>query len=114
MTKLFVAAALAIAALAQPAAAITFPSLTTIYIGAGAQDTAGTSANTGTFVSCSNVSGVTASVRLLILSSAGVEGSVTVSIAHGGTQNIATQNIASVSERLDIGNRTTPQFEVYQ
>ena len=48
------------AAPTQPAGAVTFPSLTTIYVGSGVRDDGG-AANLGlatTFI-CSNVSGVT-------------------------------------------------------
>jgi hypothetical protein len=65
--------AIALAAtLAQPASAITFPSLTTIYVGTGVLDSGGAD-NTGTATTffCSNVSGITAQVRFLILSDIG-------------------------------------------
>ena len=85
------------AALAQPASATTFPTLTTIYIGSGVQDTTGSSATTGTLVSCSNVSGVTASLRLLFLHVTGaVAAQTTVSIPHGATRTYATRGIFSV------------------
>lgn len=52
------------AALAQPASAITFSALTTIYVGTGVQDS-GTGPNTGiaTVFQCSNVSGRAAVLR---------------------------------------------------
>jgi len=62
MQKLLTAAFALTVALVQPAAAVTFPSLTTIYVGSGVQDTTGTSATTGTAVSCSNVSAVMDSI----------------------------------------------------
>ena len=58
-------AALAVAAMfAHPAAATTFPSLTTIYVGAGVHDS-GTADNTGTATAfhCSNVSGGSVQIR---------------------------------------------------
>ena len=98
MTKLFVAAALA-AALAQPAAAVTFPQLTTIYVGPGVQDTTGSSATTGTLITCSNVSGATAAVRILFLTSAGgIAAQTTISLLHGATRNITTRVINSVNQ----------------
>ena len=71
MKKLFVAAALA-TALVQPAAAITFSKLTTIYIGGGVIDDGGASnAGVATSFVCTNVSGLTASIRFLVLNTAG-------------------------------------------
>jgi len=90
--KRYLAAAALAATLAQPASAITFPSLTTIYVGAGVFDN-GTGADTGqaTSIHCSNVSGGSVQVRVLVLSSTGdVEGSMTVTVAHGQTTTIST------------------------
>ena len=59
MKKYLAAIALA-AAFAQPATAITFPSLTTIYVGTGLYD-AGVAVegfDTATAINCANVSGV--------------------------------------------------------
>jgi hypothetical protein len=71
MRKYLAAAALT-AALAQPAAAVTFPSLTTIYVGSGVYDDGlGTNASEATSIHCSNVSGVSVQVRVLILAQAG-------------------------------------------
>jgi hypothetical protein len=82
------------ATLAPPAAAVTFPSLTTIYVGSGVRDDQGTNTIATAFF-CTNVSGVTASVRFLILS---VDGAVaqfgTVPVAHGATHTIVTNPIA--------------------
>ena len=80
------------AALAQPAAAVTFPSLTTIYVGSGVTDNGGAS-DTGiaTSIHCSNVSGVSTQVRVLILGSDGaVDGSVTRTLVHGATETFST------------------------
>ena len=66
MTKspIALAAALSAVGLAAPGYAITFPSLTTIYIGSGVRDDGGGSGvGTATTFHCSNVSGVTAQIR---------------------------------------------------
>ena len=92
MKKLIVAATALVAALSQPATAITFPMLTTIYVGSGVYDD-GSADNAGiaTSIHCSNVSGVSVSVRVLILSSAGaVAGSLTRTLAHGATETFST------------------------
>jgi hypothetical protein len=92
MKKHLIAAVLA-AALAQPAAAITFPSLTTIYVGSGVTDSGGAvNAGVATSFHCTNVSGFTASVRFLVLHLDGtVAGSfIQPAVAHGRTQSVAT------------------------
>jgi len=90
------------AALAQPAAAVTFPTLTTIYVASGVTDS-GSAAETGvaTVFSCSNVSGLIASVRFLFLradgSSAGNINYTTgagTAINHGVTRIAATHATA--------------------
>ena len=65
MKKYLAGVALAVA-LVEPASAVTFPSLTTIYVGSGVFDD-GNGANVGTATSihCSNVSGVDVQVRVL-------------------------------------------------
>ena len=86
MRKYLAAVSLA-AILAQPAAAVTFPTLTTIYVGSGVLDD-GSAANLGeaTSIHCSNVSGVSVDVRVLILGANGAaQGSVTRTLAHGAT-----------------------------
>ena len=96
MKTTFAAFALA-AALAQPASAITFPTLTTIYVGSGVQDTTGSLATTATAVSCSNVSGVTASVRVLFLQASGaVAAQTTVTLVHGATVNFTTGEVNAI------------------
>ena len=71
MNKLFVAVALA-TALLQPAGAITFPTLTTIYVGSGVYDDGGgTFVGEATSIHCSNVSGVSVQGRVLILGPSG-------------------------------------------
>ena len=104
MTKsLFaLAAALAAAAVATPASAITFPSLTTIYIGSGVRDDGGgVNAGTATTFHCSNVSGVTTQIRLLVLSSSGaVAGTSTFPVSHGATVTASTHSPTPTSKTL--------------
>jgi hypothetical protein len=84
-------AAIALAAtIAQPAAAVTFPSLTTIYVGSGAASFAN---DTATVLHCSNVSGVSANLRFQFLTAQGsVAGVHTTTLAHGQTYTLATKN----------------------
>jgi hypothetical protein len=88
---------LAAASLASvsPAAAISFPSLTTIYVGSGAfDDGGGVIEGTATAVVCSNVSGVTVSVRVLMLGFAGsIEGQGASNAPHGGMAIFTTHPI---------------------
>jgi hypothetical protein len=58
--KKYLAAVAFAAALVQPASAITFSKLTTIYVGSGV-DSFG--ADTATVLHCSNVSGVSVNLR---------------------------------------------------
>jgi hypothetical protein len=90
--KTYLAAAALAAALAQPAAAVTFPSLTTIYVGSGVNDNgAPDQLGTATSIHCSNVSGVAVQVRALILGSTGsAAGSLTQTLAHGATVTFST------------------------
>jgi hypothetical protein len=78
--------------LAQPAAAITFPSLTTIYVGSGVYDNGQTTdEGFAAAFTCSNVSGVTAQVRWLVLGFDGVsEGNRTATLPHGSTRTAVT------------------------
>ena len=94
-------AAFALAAtLATPATAVTFPSLTTIYVGAGVADSAGAVATSFT---CSNVSGVTAQVRWLVLSHAGtVMGNQTVSLGHGATLTVSTHPTPTLFDDVSL------------
>lgn len=90
--KTYAAFALAVA-LAQPASAITFPSLTTIYVGSGVLDDGGVSdAGTASSFFCSNVSGLTAQVRVLILNENGaaVGNSAATTLPHGITLVFST------------------------
>ena len=88
----YLAAFALFAALAQPATAITFPGLTTIYVGSGVKDSgSGANAGTATVFHCTNVSGLAASVRALTLLPNGtVAGSTTVNVAHGATATLST------------------------
>lgn len=96
--------ALAVAATvtaATPAASITFPSLTTIYVGSGVTDTTGFgTASFATAFACANVSGNSTSLRILVLGpTANIEGSVTVPLIHGANVVVATQDIGGFLER---------------
>jgi hypothetical protein len=95
MRKKYLAAVALAATLAQPASAVTFPSLTTIYVGSGAfDDGGGVIEGTATAVVCSNVSGVTVSVRVLMLGSTGsVEGQGASNAPHGGVVIFTTHPI---------------------
>jgi hypothetical protein len=92
------------ATLAQPAAAVTFPSLTTIYVGSGVYDDGGgDNGGVATSIHCSNVSGVTVSVRALVLNFIGANfGSLTVNLAHGATVTFST-HLTSVFNDEDLG-----------
>ena len=106
MTKSLIAlaAALFAAGLAAPASAITFPSLTTIYIGSGVRDD-GSANNVGsaTVFHCSNVSGVTATIRFLVLSQGGlIEGDVAATIDHGQSYAVHTHGTVAYSEEAGL------------
>ena len=112
--KTYFAAVALIATLAQPAAAITFPSLTTIYVGTGVVDD-GSAANTGvaTSFNCSNVSGVSAEVRFLVLGPFGaVEGNMTTTVPHGGTTTASTHLTASYSTNVPLATGVVSQGAV--
>jgi hypothetical protein len=95
--KKYLAAVGIVAAFAQPALAITFPSLTTIYVGTGVRDDGGAAdAGTATSFHCTNVSGATASLRFLVLNFNGTAvGNVTVFVGHGQTTTHSTHLTAS-------------------
>jgi hypothetical protein len=101
--KTYLAAAVLIAALAQPAAAVTFPTLTTIYVGSGVYDNgSGPEAGVATSIHCSNVSGVPVQVRVLILNNAGaVAGSLTRNLAHGTTETFSSHATGIFIEGFD-------------
>jgi hypothetical protein len=109
MRTLLAAVAFA-AALAQPASAITFPSLTTIYVGAGVTDSGGADGvGTATAFHCINVSGVTTSVRFLVLNGSGNPvASFTRTIAHGATATAAT-HVTSAYAASDLGTGLVSQ-----
>ncbi len=105
--KTYLAAFALAFALAQPAAAVTFTTLTTIYVGSGVRDD-GAAANLGiaTSIHCSNVSGVSVDVRVLILSASGaVVDSLTLTLAHGATVTFSTHETAVFQDAT--GNLTT-------
>jgi hypothetical protein len=91
MIRTFAAAAFA-AVLGQSAQAVTFPSLTTIYVVSGVYDDGGAmEAGFATSVLCTNVSGQVAQVRFLFLGiGGGVEGTHTEMIPHGATRAVST------------------------
>jgi hypothetical protein len=96
------------AALAGPAGAVTFPSLTTIYVGSGVTDGGNGPAPVGeaTVVLCSNVSGVTTNIRLLLLSITGevVKSHTFPNVAHGATIVAATHDTNGFFETvIDTG-----------
>ena len=104
MKKYLAAAALA-AALAQPATAVTFSKLTTIYIGSGVFDDGGSDdSGIATSVQCSNVSGQSAQMRVLILNGTGVvEASQAATVPHGGTEVFSTHSTPFSEYTLDTG-----------
>jgi hypothetical protein len=87
-------------AIAHPASAATFPSLTTIYVGSGVFDSGdGTDVGVATSLHCSNVSGQNAEIRVLILGASGsVEGSATLTAPHGFTVTFSTHAVESFFE----------------
>ena len=89
--KTYLAAVAFAATFAQPASAITFPSLTTIYVASGVYSLL----DADTAVHCSNVSGQSAQVRVLVLMPNGTVGdSITQTVAHGATITVATSSLA--------------------
>ena len=95
--KIYLAAAL-VAALSQPASAITFASLTTIYVGTGVVN----ALQSVTIVHCSNVSGVAANLRFLILDEGGtaVASHNVSNFAHGAAYSLATFDTAAFTENF--------------
>ena len=104
MRKYLAAFALA-AMLVQPASAITFPSLTTIYVVTGVTDS-GSAANTGlaTALVCSNVSGVTTQIRFLVLNEIGsvLQSVIVFSVPHGATIQVSTHGVALFDNETSI------------
>jgi hypothetical protein len=103
MMKSFAAFAFAALTLAQPASAITFPSLTTIYVGPGVFNLEADPFFSATAFSCSNVSGQTASMRFLILGKSGSPVRIyTLSLVNGANVTIATESIDFLSSELSL------------
>jgi hypothetical protein len=104
------AASLAATSLVGPstASAVTFPSLTTIYIGTGIRDDAGDgNAGIATVFNCTNVSGVSVDVRFLVLTFNGaIVASHLQRISHGDTDTVSTDVTAIFSDGsvLDTGS----------
>jgi hypothetical protein len=75
-------------------------------VGAGVYDD-GAAANSGiaTVISCSNVSGLSAQVRVLVLNDfGGVAGSLTTTVAHGASATFATHpHIGHIEANLSTG-----------
>ena len=88
---------------ATPAPAITFPSLTTIYVVSGVYDDGGVDdAGVATSVHCSNVTGQSAQVRVLALGSLGdVEAANTQIMPHGTTETWSTH--ATLFNEVPLG-----------
>jgi hypothetical protein len=102
MKKCLAVVALA-AVLTQPAAAITFSKLTTIYVGSGvASLRAGVGAvNIATAFSCSNVSGQNANVRVLVLAPSGAfVADHSALVAHGASITVSTSIIAVLTQSV--------------
>ncbi len=110
MKKYLIAAVLA-AAFTHPALATTFPTLTTIYVGSGVRDD-GAIINSGiaTVFNCSNVSGLPANVRFLVLDSTGaVEANATSVLSHGATFTAATHSTLTFLENADLATDAVGQ-----
>jgi hypothetical protein len=101
------AGALALAA-STPAPAITFPSLTTIYVASGVYDDGDVDdAGIATSVHCSNVSGQSAQVRVLVLDDfGGVEAAETRIIFNGATRTFSTHGASFLETPLNTGSVT--------
>jgi len=99
--KTHLAAATLAAALADPAFAITFPALTTIYVGAGVYDS-GNGFN-ATLIRCANVSGQSAVLRFLVLDNTGaVVASHSTNVVHGASALATTSTVAGVSGEIIV------------
>ena len=87
------------------APAITFPSLTTIYVASGVFDDGGVAhPGVATSVHCSNVSGQSAQVRVLVLDRVGADaGAVTQTVLHGHTRTFSTHGTSSSDFSLNTG-----------
>lgn len=92
------------AVVTEPAPAITFANLTTIYVGSGVVDNgAGIDTGVATTFTCSNVSGFGASVRFLVLYPGGqVAAQATANLPHGGQVIASTHDTALFQENLAL------------
>ena len=106
MRKTLIAISAAVSIAASSASAVTFPSLTTIYVGAGVVDDGVAVEDLGiaTSFNCSNISGVAASVRFFVPNAqgTGVEASVTTTIPHGGTRTASTHHEETFIADIDL------------
>jgi hypothetical protein len=89
----------------SPASAITFSKLTTIYVGAGVRDDGGADhIGVATSFHCSNVSGLTATVRFVVLAQNGSSaGSFTANVVHGSAITVSTHATNAYIETHSIG-----------
>jgi hypothetical protein len=79
----------------QPAAAVVFPSLTTIYVGSGVV----ANPSVITTIHCTNVSGTTVNVRFQFLNPLGsTAGSHTASLINGATYGVSTADTQIYTE----------------
>jgi hypothetical protein len=92
MRNSFAVFTFAVLALVQSATAITFPSLTTIYVGTGVRDNGGgDNSGLATAFHCSNVSGTNVQIRFLVLRDDGSgAGAITRPVPHGGSITVST------------------------
>ena len=91
--------------------ATTFPTLTTIYVGTGVRDDGGgIHLGTATAFHCSNTSGVTATIRFLVLNNTGgVRASVSTSLNHGWTHNASTHSIVAYTVDTNLATGTVAE-----
>ena len=103
MKKYLTAVAFA-AALVQPASAITFSKLTTIYVGSGVTDSAHADLlGSKTAFICSNVSGQNATLRFLVLGKqGGLSANASTTVPHGGTRVAVTNPVTGFLHDLNL------------
>jgi hypothetical protein len=89
---------------AQPASAITFPKLTTIYVIAGVVNSAdGPNVGIATAFQCSNVSGVLADIRFLALDASGsMLDFALLPVAHGATIHVSTHGTMVYASEIPL------------
>ena len=109
MKRLIAATAVA-AAFAQPASAITFSKLTTIYVAGGVTDTGAVA----TSFLCTNLSGQIATLRIAILHpfTGNVIDSFTGSFSHGTASAISTRETAIFSTEESMASGIVTQGAV--